>query len=68
MWKKFANSPHIQEKLNHTLQKITVKSCLPKRELEILIMIADGLAQKQITSELKISTHTVTEYIHNIYK
>ncbi|MGJ8672683.1 response regulator [Rubritalea sp.] len=40
---------------------------LSKRELEILTLIAEGEAQKQIASELEISIYTVTEYIRNIY-
>jgi DNA-binding NarL/FixJ family response regulator len=57
----------ILEKLNQTLPKTAEKTGLSKRELEILILIADGLVQKQIAANLKISVHTVSEYIHNIY-
>ncbi|CAA6677747.1 MULTISPECIES: response regulator transcription factor [unclassified Lentimonas] len=58
----------ILEKLSQALPKIAIETGLSKREYEILKLIADGLAQKQIAAELKISIHTVTEYIHNIYE
>jgi DNA-binding NarL/FixJ family response regulator len=46
---------------------MTPDAPLSKREREVLTLIAEGEAQKQIASQLDISTHTVSEYIHNIY-
>lgn len=43
------------------------ETSLSKRELEVLTLIAEGFAQKQIAAQLKISIYTVTEYIQNIY-
>jgi two-component system nitrate/nitrite response regulator NarL len=41
---------------------------LSRREHEVLALIAEGSAQKQIAAELDISVYTVSEYIANIYK
>jgi LuxR family maltose regulon positive regulatory protein len=40
---------------------------LSKRELEILILIADGLKNKEIADELVISLNTVLYHIKNVY-
>ncbi|OVE76403.1 DNA-binding response regulator [bacterium E08(2017)] len=40
---------------------------LSNREMDVLTLIADGLARKQIADQLDLSLHTVDEYIHNIY-
>jgi len=40
---------------------------LTKRELEILILIADGLKNKEIAEQLVISLNTVLYHIKNIY-
>lgn len=66
--------PNLARFILDTLQQKLTKpasesnSNLSKRELEILTLIADGLAQKQIAAQLKISIYTVTEYIQNIYE
>jgi DNA-binding NarL/FixJ family response regulator len=54
--------------LRQKLRKSVTETHLSKREMEILTLISQGLAQKQIASQLKISIYTVTEYIHNIYE
>lgn len=54
----------LQEKLTQP----TSQTRLSKREMEILTLIANGLAQKQIASELNISIYTVAEHIHNLYE
>ncbi len=58
----------ILDTLQQKLSKPSSVASLSKRELEILTLIADGLAQKQIASQLKISIYTVTEHIQNIYE
>lgn len=57
----------ILDTLQRTLTKTTSATSLSKRELEVLTLISEGLAQKQIASQLKISVYTVTEHIKNIY-
>lgn len=41
---------------------------LSKRELEVLSLIAEGSVQKQIAEQMNLSSHTINEYITNIYK
>lgn len=60
-------SQFILDSLHESSEKIVSDTDLSNRELEILTLIADGIVQKQIASELKISIYTVTEYIRNIY-
>lgn len=40
---------------------------LSPREKDILELLSNGLVKKEIAEELKISTHTVAEYVKNIY-
>lgn len=40
---------------------------LTAREREILGLLADGLAQKQIADRLYLSPHTVESHLHNLY-
>lgn len=56
----------------HTLQtklppNYTVNIELTKRECQVLEAIADGLSQKQAGERLKISPHTITDHLKNIY-
>jgi DNA-binding NarL/FixJ family response regulator len=39
---------------------------LTKREREIIVLIADGLSNKEIAQQLNIATHTVKSHVHNI--
>ena len=41
---------------------------LTSREREILFLMASGFRNKEVASELNISTHTVKTHIYNIYK
>jgi DNA-binding NarL/FixJ family response regulator len=45
----------------------TPAGTLSKREREVLTLIAEGQARKQIADQLNIGDNTVKEYIHNIY-
>jgi DNA-binding NarL/FixJ family response regulator len=49
------------------MPKAASKTRLSKRETDVLILITEGLGQKQIASRLDISTHTVNEHIQKIY-
>lgn len=62
--------------LAHFILK-TLKPCIPKdapegviskRELEVLSLIGKGFSQKQISSQLSISTYTVTDHLKHIYE
>lgn len=51
--------------------KATAKSgldCLTNKENEILNLLSKGFLYKEIASKLGITTGTVTQHIHNIYK
>jgi DNA-binding NarL/FixJ family response regulator len=39
---------------------------MTKREREVTKLIADGLTNKEIAQELKVSTYTVKSHVHNI--
>lgn len=39
---------------------------MTKREREIIILIADGLSNKEIAQQLNIATYTVKSHVHNI--
>ena len=58
----------VLDALNQTRPKESGEAGLSKRELEVLTLIAEGLAQKQIAAKMKISIYTVSEYIQKIYK
>lgn len=50
------------------LPKAENKTALSQRELEVLALIGEGLAQKEISVRLKISTYTVTDHLKHIYQ
>ncbi len=39
---------------------------MTKREREIIVLISDGLSNKEIAQQLNIATHTVKSHVHNI--
>lgn len=59
---------YILDSLHQYLAKPSGSHQLSKREMEVLTLIAEGLVQKQIATELSISVHTVSEHIHNLYE
>jgi two-component system, NarL family, nitrate/nitrite response regulator NarL len=54
--------------LQPKLPKAAVESEISARELEILTLVGDGLSQKKISYQLKISTYTVTDHLKHIYE
>ena len=62
---------HLAKFIFHTLSgripKAASATRLSKRERDVLILITEGLGQKQIASRLGISTHTVNEHFQKIY-
>jgi DNA-binding NarL/FixJ family response regulator len=42
------------------------RSVLSARESEILLLVADGLSNKQIAAQLTLSVHTVHRHVANI--
>jgi len=63
--------PHLARFILSTLKPILPKETgdtkLSPRELEVLTLIGDGLSQKQIGQQLKISPYTVTDHLKHIY-
>lgn len=43
------------------------KSALTKRELEVMVKIKEGLSNKQIADNMRISEGTVKRHVHNIF-
>jgi two-component system NarL family response regulator len=39
---------------------------MTKREREIIVLIADGLSNKEIAQRINIATHTVKSHVHNV--
>jgi DNA-binding NarL/FixJ family response regulator len=39
---------------------------MTKREREIIVLIAEGMSNKEIALKLNISTHTVKSHVHNV--
>jgi len=54
-------------KENRGLADIQRKYRLTKRELEVFLLLNDGLSVQEISSECEISLHTAKTHIHNIY-
>jgi DNA-binding NarL/FixJ family response regulator len=56
--------------VNHALTKgkrsIANAVRMTKREREVIVLIAEGLSNKEIASRLNLSTYTVKSHIHNI--
>lgn len=39
---------------------------MTKRERQVIVLIADGLSNKEIANKLHLSTYTVKSHVHNI--
>jgi two-component system NarL family response regulator len=56
----------IELALKKSKGKIVNAVRMTKREREIIVLIADGLSNKEIAQKLSIATHTVKSHVHNI--
>ena len=68
-------SPNIAQKILHNFQQLTeddadldVVTPLTQRERQILIHVTDGLTNKQIATELKISEQTIKNHVSAILR
>jgi DNA-binding NarL/FixJ family response regulator len=58
---------HVAElALKKSKGKIANAVRMTKREREIIVLIADGMSNKEIAQRLSIATHTVKSHVHNI--
>ena len=48
--------------------KIPNSPVMTKRELEVIDLVAEGFANKEIAQKLELSTYTVKSHVHNILK
>ncbi|MEO8231054.1 MAG: response regulator transcription factor [Ignavibacteriota bacterium] len=48
--------------------KIPNSPAMTKRELEVIDLVAEGFANKEIAQKLELSTYTVKSHVHNILK
>jgi DNA-binding NarL/FixJ family response regulator len=53
--------------INRDVDETRIKS-LTKREMEVLITVANGMSNKEIAANLHISERTVKNHISNIFK
>lgn len=58
----------ILEALRTRLPKDTAESLLTNRQMEILVLLGEGLQKKEIAERLKISYATVDDHIVHIYE
>ncbi len=58
----------IMSTLRPKLSEPASETSLSEREQEIISLVGDGLTQKEISSELKISIYTVTDHLKHIYE
>jgi DNA-binding NarL/FixJ family response regulator len=56
----------IESALKKSNGKITNAVRMTKREREIVLLITDGLSNKEIAHQLNIATYTVKSHVHNI--
>jgi DNA-binding NarL/FixJ family response regulator len=46
--------------------KLSSATRMTKREREIIVLIAEGMSNKEIARQLNLSTYTVKSHVHNI--
>lgn len=59
---------YILQTLRGKPKKAEEERALSEREVEILILLGEGLVKKEIAQKLKISAHTVDNHIRHIYE
>ncbi|MBF2049242.1 MAG: response regulator transcription factor [Leptolyngbya sp. IPPAS B-1204] len=59
--------PEIASQLRHPTPTVALTPSLTQREIEILRMLAEGMANKTIARQLYISEHTVKFHISSIF-
>ncbi len=59
---------YLVRKLQSVLPQTELNTALTPRELEILVLVGEGLSKKEIAGKLGISSHTVRTHIVHIYE
>src|SRR5216684_6412923 len=72
IWASTREMDHILEELMATRPRRIVdahgSSLLSKREEEVVALVADGLTNRQISEQLKLSEHTVKNYLFKVFE
>ncbi|MGY6276581.1 response regulator transcription factor [Methylomonas sp. MgM2] len=63
--KKHLNSEHLSEAVE-TID-LNLAFCLTERELQIAVLVAKGLLNKQIADKLSLSVYTVSTHLRRIF-
>jgi DNA-binding NarL/FixJ family response regulator len=57
----------VEQAVNGTIPPRVIEAVrMTKRERQVILLIADGLANKEIADKLHLSTYTVKSHVHNI--
>jgi len=58
----------IERTRQHRAQIARVENLLTRREIELMLRVADGLSNKEVGSQLNISEGTVKIHLYSIYR
>ncbi len=57
----------VEQAVNGTIPPRMIEAVrMTKRERQVILLIADGLANKEIANKLHLSTYTIKSHVHNI--
>jgi DNA-binding NarL/FixJ family response regulator len=57
----------VEQAINGTIPPRVIEAVrMTKRERQVILLIADGLSNKEIANKLHLSTYTVKSHVHNI--
>jgi len=57
----------VEQAVNGTIPPRVIEAVrMTKRERQVILLIADGLSNKEIANKLHLSTYTVKSHVHNI--
>jgi DNA-binding NarL/FixJ family response regulator len=56
----------VEHALNRGKGQLTTAVRMTKREREIIVLIAEGMSNKEIAQRLNVATYTVKSHVHNI--
>ena len=56
----------VEHALRQGKEKLSEAVRMTKREREIIVLIAEGMSNKEIADRLNLSTYTVKSHVHNV--